>query len=77
MKTPPQITLKEAFMQRFKERGFTIDSFEAFEEESRSLDEVYKKLLAIHRYNATLRAKDCPRGYSDRNELAPRVNPEQ
>jgi type I restriction enzyme R subunit len=54
---PKYITLKEAFMQRFKERGFTIDSFQDFDEESRALDEVYKKLLEIHRYNAALSAK--------------------
>jgi type I restriction enzyme R subunit len=51
------ITLKEAFMQRFKERGFTVDTFKDFDEESRALDEVYKKLLEIHRYNASLRSK--------------------
>jgi type I restriction enzyme R subunit len=54
---PKYITVKEAFMQRFKERGFSIDSFKDFDEESRALDEVYKKLLEIHRYNAALRAK--------------------
>lgn len=54
---PKYITLKDAFMQRFKERGFVIDSFADFDEEARALDEVYKKLIEIQRQNNTLRAK--------------------
>ncbi|MDF2419358.1 hypothetical protein [Trueperella pyogenes] len=54
---PKYITLKDAFMQRFKERGFVIDSFTDFDEEARALDEVYKKLMEIQRHNNMLRAK--------------------
>ena len=54
---PKYITLKDAFMQRFKERGFVIDSFTDFDEEARALDEVYQKLIEIQRQNNALRAK--------------------
>lgn len=54
---PKYVTLKDAFMQRFKERGFVIDSFKDFDEEARALDEVYKKLIEIQRQNNALRAK--------------------
>ena len=51
------ITLKEAFMLRFKEKGFVIDSYDEFEEENRALDEVMAKLLSIKRRNDALLRK--------------------
>lgn len=41
---PEFITLREAFMQRFKEHGFVISSIDEFTEHSKALDEVLKKL---------------------------------
>ena len=41
---PEFITLREAFMQRFKEHGFVINSIDEFTEHSKALDEVLKKL---------------------------------
>lgn len=51
---PEYITLKEAFMQRFKERGFVLDSFTDFDEESKALDEVMVKLLELKKRNDVL-----------------------
>lgn len=51
---PEYITLKEAFMQRFKERGFVLDTFADFDEESRALDEVMDKLLELKKKNDVL-----------------------
>ena len=51
---PEYITLREAFMQRFKERGFVLDTFEDFDEESRALDEVMSKLLILKKRNDAL-----------------------
>ena len=44
---PEYVSLREAFMQRFKERGFVMESFADFDEESRVLDEVMEKLTKI------------------------------
>ena len=41
---PEYITLREAFMQRFKEHGFVVDSMAKYNEQSKALDEVIKKL---------------------------------
>ena len=41
---PEYITLREAFMQRFKEHGFVIDSIKEFNEQSEALEDVLKKL---------------------------------
>lgn len=50
------VTLRDAFMQRFKENGFVIDSMSAFDEEDRALDQVLDRLLEIkQRNNALLR----------------------
>ena len=51
---PEFITLREAFMQRFKEHGFVIDSMDEFAEHSKALDEVLKKLAELQKKNAAL-----------------------
>lgn len=48
---PEFITLREAFAQRFKERGFTIDSIAKFNEEAAALDEVIKRLNELRKAN--------------------------
>lgn len=54
---PEYITLREAFMQRFKEHGFVVDSISEFEEHSKALDEVLKKLTELQKRNAVLLKK--------------------
>lgn len=54
---PEFITLREAFMQRFKEHGFVIDSIDEFKEHSKELDEVLKKLAELQKRNKTLMRK--------------------
>ena len=51
---PEFITLREAFMQRFKEYGFVIKNIEEFTEHSKILDEVLKKLEELKRRNTIL-----------------------
>jgi type I restriction enzyme R subunit len=41
---PEYISLREAFMQRFKEHGFVVNTVDEFEEHSRALDENCKNL---------------------------------
>ena len=54
---PEYITLREAFMQRFKEHGFVVDSICKFEEHSKALDEVLKKLTELQKRNTALLKK--------------------
>jgi len=54
---PEYITLREAFMQRFKEHGFVIDSINDFKEQSEALDEVLKKLNEIKHKNTVILKK--------------------
>lgn len=54
---PEYITLWEAFMKRFKEHGFTIKSVLEFNDHSKALDEVLKKLADIQRKNNALLRK--------------------
>ena len=51
---PEFITLREAFMQRFKEHGFVINSVNEFKEHSKALDEVLKKLGELKKRNSVL-----------------------
>ena len=51
---PEFITLREAFMQRFKEHGFVINSINEFTEHSKALDEVLKKLDELRKRNSSL-----------------------
>ncbi|MDN3956172.1 type I restriction endonuclease subunit R [Sporolactobacillus laevolacticus] len=54
---PEFITLREAFMLRFKEHGFVIDSVNEFKEHSKALDEVLKKLQDLKKRNNVLLKK--------------------
>lgn len=54
---PEFITLREAFMQRFKEHGFVINSIDEFTEHSKALDEVLKKLQELQKRNTVLMKK--------------------
>jgi hypothetical protein len=54
---PEFITLREAFMQRFKEHGFVIGSIDEFTEHSKALDEVLKKLEELQKRNTVLMKK--------------------
>jgi type I restriction enzyme R subunit len=54
---PEFITLREAFMQRFKEHGFVINSIDEFTEHSKALDEVIKKLEELQKRNTVLMKK--------------------
>lgn len=54
---PEYITLREAFIQRFKEHGFVIDTIDDFNEHSKALDEVLKKLAELQKRNAVLLKK--------------------
>lgn len=51
---PEFITLREAFMQRFKEHGFVIDSIAKFNEETAALDSIIARLKIIQKANKTL-----------------------
>ena len=51
---PEYITLRDAFMQRFKEHGFIIDSIAKFNEESSALDDIIKRLQDMQKRNNVL-----------------------
>lgn len=51
---PEFISLREAFMQRFKEHGFVVDSIAKFNEESKALDDIIKRLQDIQKRNNAL-----------------------
>jgi len=51
---PEYITLREAFMQRFREHGFVLDSIEMFNAHSRALDDILKKLAELQKRNSVL-----------------------
>ena len=54
---PEFISLKEAFVQRFKEFGFAADTVHEFTERSKALDEVLKKLEELQKKNKALMRK--------------------
>ena len=54
---PDFISLRDAFMERFKEHGFVIDSIAKFNEETKALDEIVGKLQAIQQANKVLLKK--------------------
>lgn len=54
---PEFITLREAFMLRFKEHGFVIDNIAHFNEHSKALDDVLKKLRELQKRNNALLKK--------------------
>ena len=51
---PEFITLREAFVQRFKEHGFVVDTVAKFNEETKALDDVIKRLQDLQRRNNAL-----------------------
>lgn len=54
---PEYITLRDAFMQRFKERGFVVDSIAKFNQESKELDEIIERLVKLQESNNRLLKK--------------------
>ena len=54
---PEFITIQEAFRQRFKEHGFTIDSMAKFNEQTAALDEILQKLKVLENKNRQLLKK--------------------
>lgn len=48
---PEFIKLREAFMQRFKEHGFVVDSIAKFNEESKALDDIIQRLQTLQKTN--------------------------
>ena len=54
---PEFITLREAFMKRFKEHGFVVDTIDEFNEHSRALAEILKKLAELQQRNKALMRK--------------------
>ncbi len=51
---PEYITIQEAFRQRFKEHGFTVDSMAKFNEQTKALDEILQKLRSLEERNRRL-----------------------
>lgn len=54
---PEFITIQEAFRQRFKEHGFTVDSMAKFNEQTAALDEILQKLKDLETKNRQLLKK--------------------
>lgn len=51
---PEFVSLREAFMQRFKEHGFVIDTIAKFNEETKALDEIIQRLQDLQKRNYAL-----------------------
>ncbi len=51
---PEFISLREAFMQRFREHGFVIGSMEQYNEATKALDDIIRRLRDIERRNNAL-----------------------
>ena len=54
---PELMSLRDAFMERFKEHGFVIDSIAKFNEETQALDEIVKRLQDLQKRNNVLLKK--------------------
>lgn len=54
---PEFISLRDAFMERFKEHGFVIDSIAKFNEETQALDEIIVRLQDLQKRNNALKKK--------------------
>ena len=54
---PEYITLRDAFMQQFKEHGFVVDSIAKFNQESKELDEIIERLVKLQESNNRLLKK--------------------
>lgn len=46
--------MREAFMERFKEHGFVIDTIAKFNEETQALDEIIGRLQDLQKRNNVL-----------------------
>lgn len=51
---PEFISLREAFMQRFKEHGFVVDTIAKFNEEAKALDDIIQRLQELQKRNNAL-----------------------
>jgi type I restriction enzyme R subunit len=51
---PEFISLREAFMERFKEHGFVVDTIAKFNEETKALDEIIQRLQDLQKRNNAL-----------------------
>jgi len=54
---PEFITLRDAFIERFKEHGFVVDSIAKFNEETKALDDIIKRLQDLQKKNNNLLKK--------------------
>ena len=54
---PEYISLREAFLQRFREKGFVVDTLAKFDEETKALDDLLKRLKEIQRRDKALISK--------------------
>lgn len=54
---PEFISLRDVFMERFKEHGFVIDSIAKFNEETQALDEIIVRLQELQKRNNVLLKK--------------------
>lgn len=54
---PEFISLRDAFMERFKEHGFVINTIAKFNEETKALDDIIKRLQDIQKQNNVLLKK--------------------
>ena len=54
---PEFMSLRDAFMERFKEHGFVIDSIAKFNEETQALDEIITRLQDLQKRNNALLKK--------------------
>lgn len=54
---PEFITLREAFILRFKKQGFVVNSISQFQEHSKSLDLIFNKLKLLQKTNGVLLKK--------------------
>ena len=51
---PEYISLREAFMLRFKEHGFEVETINEFQEHSKALDDILKRLTVLQKKNQVL-----------------------
>lgn len=51
---PEFISIREAFMQRFREHGFVVDTIAKFNEETKALDEIIQRLQELQKRNNAL-----------------------
>lgn len=54
---PEFMSLRDAFMERFKEHGFVIDTIAKFNEETQALDDIVKRLQDLQKRNNVLLKK--------------------